>query len=334
MKKFDFVIGNPPYQDERQGDSNTALPIYHKFMDAAFEVGNAVEMITPARYLFNAGRTPKDWNKKMLNDIHFKVQYYVKDGKIVFPTTDIKGGVAITYRDKSRIYEPIQVFTVYPELNGILDKIVPNLSNGSLSTMAFVATKFNTDNLFKDFPKYRGHERRMSSNVLSFDCFHSSKKSNRIEVFGVINNKRTSRFIDEKYVDISDESIQKYKVIIPKADGEGNFGDIITNPVILKPKTGFTHTFLGIGGVDTEYEANSIVKYMKTQFTRCLLSIYKVTQDMNDEKWALVPLQDFSRSSDIDWSQSVVEIDQQLYKKYDFSNEEIEFIETHVQEMK
>lgn len=71
--KFDFVIGNPPYQEDRQGDSNTALPVYHSFMDAAFEVGNAVELITPARFLFNAGRTPKNWNQKMLSDDHFKV---------------------------------------------------------------------------------------------------------------------------------------------------------------------------------------------------------------------------------------------------------------------
>lgn len=41
-----------------------------------------------------------------------------------------------------------------------------------------------------------------------------------------------------------------------------------------------------------------------------------------------------SRSiSDIDWTQSVADIDRQLYQKYDLSPEEISFIETHVREM-
>lgn len=77
--KFDFAIGNPPYQEDRQGNSNTALPVYHQFMEAAYSVSNATELITPARFLFNAGRTPKDWNQKMLRDEHFKVMEYVLD---------------------------------------------------------------------------------------------------------------------------------------------------------------------------------------------------------------------------------------------------------------
>ena len=72
--RFNFVIGNPPYQDETIGDNKGfAPPIYHKFLDEAYKVSDAVEMIHPARFLFNAGSTPKTWNAKMLNDIHFKV---------------------------------------------------------------------------------------------------------------------------------------------------------------------------------------------------------------------------------------------------------------------
>lgn len=45
------------------------------------------------------------------------------------------------------------------------------------------------------------------------------------------------------------------------------------------------------------------------------------------------PLQDFTENSDIDWSKPVSEIDQQLYAKYGLTQEEIDFIETHVKEM-
>lgn len=66
--KFDFIIGNPPYQDETLGDNSTfAPPIYHKFLDGAYELADRVEMIHPARFLFNAGSTPKRVESKNVN---------------------------------------------------------------------------------------------------------------------------------------------------------------------------------------------------------------------------------------------------------------------------
>ena len=68
--KFDAVVGNPPYQEE--GESTRKSPIYHLFYDSAFSISNIVSMISPARFLFDAGQTPKAWNEKMLNDKHFR----------------------------------------------------------------------------------------------------------------------------------------------------------------------------------------------------------------------------------------------------------------------
>lgn len=90
--KFDFVIGNPPYQEESKGNKTADVSIYHHFMNAAFDIGSKVELITPARFLFNAGSTPKQWNQKMLNDPHFKDLKYVQKSDLVFPWADIKGG--------------------------------------------------------------------------------------------------------------------------------------------------------------------------------------------------------------------------------------------------
>ena len=333
-KLFNFVIGNPPYQEDRRGDSNTALPVYHDFMEAAYEVGTAVELITPARFLFNAGRTPKAWNTKMLNDEHLKVLKYEPDASKIFPMAEIKGGVAITYRDSSKNFGPIETFTIYEELNDILKRILPYFKNcGSLASISFVASKFNTDHLFEDYPIYAGHERRMSSNVLGFECFHSNFSSGDVLIYGVAGGKRTKMYIDSKYVDMTDSNIQLYKIVTPKADGNGTFGDTLTNPEILPRNSGFTHTFLGIGGFSTEYEAKSCLKYIKTKFARNMLSILKITQDLNAEKWKYVPLQDFTPASDIDWSKSIHDIDLQLYRKYGLDEKEIEFIESHVKEM-
>ena len=103
--------------------------------------------------------------------------------------------------------------------------------------------------------------------------------------------------------------------------------------MLSTPLIGATETFLSIGAFATEREATNCLKYVKSKFARAMLGVLKVTQHNPKSKWVYVPLQDFSSSSDIDWSQSIAEIDQQLYAKYGLSAEEIAFIESHVKEM-
>ena len=121
--KLDVIIGNPPYQQEAKGANESDTPLYHFFYDESFKVGKKVELITPARFLFNAGGTPKLWNNKMLNDEHLKVLYYEQDSSKVFSNTDIKGGVTITYRDSNSSFGAIKIFTSFQDLNTILKKV-------------------------------------------------------------------------------------------------------------------------------------------------------------------------------------------------------------------
>src|SRR5574344_2010252 len=92
--KFTAIVGNPPYQETKEGTSDN--PIYHLFMDVSYKISDIVTLITPGRILFNAGKTPKEWNDKVLNDEHFKVIWYKSKSTEVFPNVDIKGGVAVT----------------------------------------------------------------------------------------------------------------------------------------------------------------------------------------------------------------------------------------------
>ena len=42
--KFDFIIGNPPYQDETLGENDKfAPPIYDKFMDESYSLSEKGE---------------------------------------------------------------------------------------------------------------------------------------------------------------------------------------------------------------------------------------------------------------------------------------------------
>ena len=97
--KFGAIIGNPPYHASAQGTSSSDDPIYHMFLETSHNIGDIAILITPARFLFDAGKTPSDWNKKMLNDPHLKVPFFESDSAKVFKDILIPGGIAITYRD-------------------------------------------------------------------------------------------------------------------------------------------------------------------------------------------------------------------------------------------
>ena len=115
-----------------------------------------------------------------------------------------------------------------------------------------------------------------------------------------------------------------------KANGVGELGEIFTPPITGEPKFAATETFISIGNFKTFEEAKSAEKFIKTKFCRAMLGILKVTQHNTPEKWAKVPLQDFTSASDIDLSGNV---DAQLYRKYKLDAAEINFIEKHVKEM-
>lgn len=117
-------------------------------------------------------------------------------------------------------------------------------------------------------------------------------------------------------------------MFIPKSNGSGALGEVLSTPVI-----GHTQTFISVGAFETEFEAISLLKYIKSKFARCMLGTLKVTQDNKKAVWQYVPMQDFTENSDIDWSKSVPEIDRQLYAKYGLSEEEIAFIEEKVKPM-
>ena len=332
--KFDYCIGNPPYQENTEGTGNFkyAPPTFHTFMDAAYEIADKVEMITPAKFLFNAGNTPKAWNEKMLNDEHLIVEFYTRDCSTVFNNVNFAGGVAITYRDAGKCFGAIKHFMEYEEMNSILKKVKIDTKDDSLCSVIDVCTKFNLEILANDYPQYKEHERRLSSNILTFDCFSEKDTGDCVGIYGVIKNQRAFKFIKRKYLDI-DKKIDKYKVLIPKSGGDGSFGETISKPIVAHPNTGYTHTFIGIGNYTTEQEAMNTVNYISTKFTRALLSVLKVTQDFTAEKWNYVPMQDFTSNSDIDCSQSIPDIDKQLYKKYGLTDQEIEFIEAIVKPM-
>ena len=339
--KFDVIVGNPPYQEMMENTSDS--PIYPLFLDNAYKIANIVITITPGRFLFNAGKTSKRWNQKMLDDDHIKVAHYEQDGTKIFPTTDIKGGVVILLRDANKKIGPIGVFSTFEELRTIFNKIrffVQDEKN-TLAGIYYSTDSFRfTDKMHEDFPDAEsklssGHRYTVASSVFTSlpEIFKKEKSEGDLSFIGVINNTRYWRYIDAKYINSSHPNLNKYKVLIPGSNGSGAIGEVLSTPLVGEPLVGHTQTFISFGAFDSKLEAENCMKYIKTKFARTCLGILKITQSNKKITWKYVPLQDFTSSSDIDWNKSIHEIDLQLYKKYNLSDEEIDFIETRVREM-
>ena len=286
--KFDFAIGNPPYQDETLGDNKGfAPPVYHLFLDSAYSISSAVEMIHPARFLFNAGTTPKAWNKKMLSDPHVKVMMYEPDCTKLFSNTDIKGGVAVSYRDENKEYGEIGTFTPYPELNSIMQRVRKHVGFVELSTIVITSYAYHfTERMHRDNPSAasrlsQGHAYDLKSNVLEKlpDVFYKecpNDGNDYISVLGRIGTERAYRFIRRDYVN-SVVNLDTFKLFMSKANGSGAFGEAITPPIIGTPGVGSTETFLSIGTFSMENEAQNALRYIKTKFARALFGILKVS---------------------------------------------------------
>lgn len=351
--KFTAVVGNPPYQvnDEGQRENGSenasASPIYHLFMQSAEKISNMQSVIMPARWLSGAGKGLGQFTKDMLDKKTIRSFNLYTNSSDVFPNVDIKGGVCFfvndnNYRGSTKITvntsdsveqydgnlssEDSGVFIPFRELVSILSKVkqvTDDLYSNNMQNIISVLKPYGLRTDFFKNPKKYG-----------FPSLQISRqKDDDIEIVGLDGSKRSSRFAPADYpIKIGNETIGKWKVFAPYAYGAGALGENGPTPMLGSPMLVCTETFLRIGSYDTKVEAENTMKYYKTKFLRVMVGILKTTQH-STTTYRFVPLQNFTATSDIDWSKSIPQIDQQLYRKYHLSPEEIAFIESRVKAM-
>lgn len=337
--KFNAIVGNPPYQViDGGGTGSSAQAVYNKFVDVARLIKpDYISMIMPSRWM-TGGKGLDDFRLSMIKDKRIRKLHDYLDAKICFPTVAIEGGVCyfLWNRDEEGLCEFVShskdaALTVERFLDDgdsnviireigalpIVDKIY--YDKGSFSALVSVRNLFKIDS----------------------GALETSLVNNGYKVFGRYDSKRSYKYLRAYSVD--DERIRlfvdKWKVFISKADGAaGQLGNPVPARIIGKAEIGgpnilCTETFLAIGPFDTEAMAKNVVKYMETKFFRFLVGARKL-KNMTQDTYSFVPLQDFTDKSDIDWSESVENIDKQLYKKYGLTEEEIAFIEKMIKPMK
>lgn len=311
-------------------------------MDIAYKVSQQAILITPARFLFEAGQTAKDWNRKMLNDEHFRVMMYEPDASTIFSNAEIKGGVAISMRDSKKKCGKIGVFTAYTELNSILKKVsTTEEENVKLDSIISSQGIYRfSDKLFAEHPEVEtlsgnGTGAKIISKIVDFlpTVFMDAPEAGMTCVKFLAKTKagRQFKYIRREYLQ-DNPYLDTFNVMIPESNGSGAFETLVA-PLIAAPGEGSADTFISMGMFATEAEAECLRKYIKTKFARALLGVKKVTQHNPKATWEYVPMQDFTAASDINWSKTVSEIDAQLYAKYALTEEEITFIESMIKPM-
>lgn len=336
---YDAVVANPPYQLATEGTSDR--PIYPHMMDLAYAVAPVASLVTPARFLFDAGKTPKAWNRKMLSDPHLSVALYEPDSPSVFPGTEIMGGVAVTVRDETGGLGPIGDFCPIPELDSIRRKIW-EVETGSLSMddIMFAQGRLDLSRLYATHPECRamvgsgGRESRLTTSILSKLPIFSEQpdEGHGTAVLGLVGGRRATRYVSEDLLLATRRSnMRGWKVAAPASNGSAPVGrdtrtSVIGVPQVLGPGSTHTQSFVSFGDFACEAEARACMAYVRTRLARALLGILKATQHNHRGTWRLVPLQDFTEVSDIDWDAPVDGVDGQLAERYGLDDAEQDFL--------
>lgn len=331
--KFNVIVGNPPYQEMDGGAGVSAKPVYNHFVSISKKIKpNFISMITPSRW-FAGGKGLDEFRDEMLNDNRLSKIVDFVNAKDCFPNTSIGGGINYFLWDNQHKSE-CEFSYVH---DGVRDTMQRKLNEFSI----FIRYNKAVEIIHKTNAK---NEEKLSVIVSSRNPFGFSSnkrgKSQKFENSISIYSSDGLSYISESEVGENNQYLNTFKVMISKVTSEhagepdknGMF-KILSRTELIKPLEVCTDSYLVIGSFIKYDDAVSLLKYLKTKFLRFLLLQAVTSINLSKDKFDFIPLQDFTADSDIDWSQSILEINKQLYTKYGFSQEEIGFIESMIKPM-
>ena len=318
--QFDVIIGNPPYQLSDGGFGRSAAPVYQKFVEQAKKMNpRYISMIIPSRW-FGGGKGLNDFRAEMLADKRIRELVDYENANDCFPGVDLAGGVCYFLWDRDHQGQ----CRVKSIVNGNECSSVRDLDEFNI----FVRNS-------RAVPIVR---KALALGEPTMDQQVSSRKP-----FGLATNVRPRQKGDlilhwqngegkfpSTEVTNGREWIKKFKVICAKtaydhagSPDKNGMRKVFTKINILAPNVVCTETYLVAGAFDSEAEALNLKNYMESRFFRFIVSQFMVSQDITKDRFAFVPIQDFSQ----EWT------DEKLYQKYGITDEEQAFIESVIRPM-
>lgn len=321
--KFDVIIGNPPYQLSDGGNGVSAKPIYNLFVEQAKKLKpRFLIMITPSRW-FNGGKGLDKFRNDMFSDRRITRLVDYQNAKDCFPGVSIGGGVSYFLWERDRtddceitnivngrevtLKRPLDQYPVFVRYNDAIDIIGKVQAVGEKSIVSEISSR----NPFGIATNVRGEG---------------------VEFPGCITliSSKDKGYIPESDVTQGKEYIDKYKVMISRVtsehagepDKDGMY-KVISKIAILSPGEVCTDSYVIAGGSASEATAFNFMEYLKTKFVRFLILQTLSSINLSRDRYEFVPVQDFTRAWD----------DDALYRKYNLTPEEINFIETTIKPM-
>lgn len=317
---FDVIVGNPPYQLNDGGNGASAAPIYHLFIQQAIKLKpRYMAFIVPSRW-FAGGKGLDDFRDEMLNDRHIKKIVDYPDAGDCFPGVEIKGGVNYFIWD-DKYNGDCEVTTIIGE----------EKSNPMKRRLNEYDTFIRWNEAIPILRKVQAKKEPTLDKVVSsrkpfglatnFDNYDNVNNPDKYKIYA---NKKVG-YIQKTNVQKGEEYIDKWKVLLPKAnEGGGETPNrVLSKPTIAEPLSVCTETYIIVNSFGAEDEAGNFASYVKTRFFRFLVFLKKVTQDTTAKVYSFVP--------DLPMNQEWT--DEKLYKRYDINKKEQEFIESLVKEM-
>ena len=320
--KLDAIVGNPPYQVMDGGAGASATPIYNKFVGLAKKLkGSYISMITPSRW-FAGGKGLDAYRDEMINDNRISKIVNFANGKDCFPTAST-GSISYFLWDKNYCGDccfksilngqedicvrPLNEFEILISNNKAISIIHKVLSLGETSFSDIVRP-------YKPF------------GLRSYVRGRSSKKQNDV----ILYSSDGTSYIDRSEITACQDIIDKYKIMTSKLlaehagepDKSGRYR-VLSRTEIISINTACTESYLILGAFDSIDETKHCYKYCCSRFFRFLLLQFMSSINMTKEVFRFVPLQDFTKP----WT------DEELYKKYNLTDEEIAFIESMIKPM-
>lgn len=325
--KFDVVIGNPPYQ-------YNSSSIYHQFIDGALEIYNSyICMITKNNWL--TSDTLKDTRNRMIDAgitdiINYPLAYEVFDGaspsvsifkigKTGCNTTkyrEIRGGDLVSSYEQNLKGMPVILGDRLEQ--SIMLKIRVHIAEDNFGSRTYPDECFRINS--------NGTVGRGENTYKLQSTDHRTEDNNIAVVYMNSSKKPYCEYISYEQIPSRAEIAEDYKIVcggkLLKDDS------VIRNIALLKPNSVCSKSWGLLYTCKTREEAVKVAKYIKSRLFRFLLRamLGDGMNALSSYRFSLIPLPDTSENSDIDWSQSIDNIDEQLFNKYNLSEEEIAYI--------
>jgi hypothetical protein len=352
--KFDYVIGNPPYQEETVEEvskKNGQAPrknIFHYFQMAADQVARrGTDLIYPAgRWIHRSGKGMENFGLEQINDPHLKKLIFYPKSRELFDGVDIADGVGIVIKDMTKQTMGFE-YVYTSEQKCICVKVKnPGTELMPLDPRNMVITE-KVKSVVEKYKLNYLHDRILPRSLFGIESNFIEENPEKAVLLETVDNidysKQIKLFtndkagkagrakwyvVDKNVVENNPEYISQWKVVVSSANAGGQKRD--SQLEIVDNHSAFGRARVALASFKTQDEANNFYNFARSYVVRFT---FLMTDESLTALGKRVPdLMDYTnKNSLVDFSEP---LDEQLYLLFELNSDEIEYIESTINNLR